>query len=62
MMTLWNRFQRRLDRHILWPECKKMADGDVTDARSIFMIHMTIDRAYRGWSDKKMIDYLRTLK
>jgi hypothetical protein len=62
MKRLWNAYRRWIDCLILWPVCKreaaKHADEELSMldiARGSFMVHTTIDPAWRDLTHEETI-------
>jgi hypothetical protein len=45
LINYWCAYQRRLDKEILWPICKRETES-LDDARNVFMVHVSIDPAW----------------
>lgn len=60
LVNWWRRRQRRVDLDILWPICKQKAEGDIAEARAVFMAHMCFDSAYEGMSQEETDEFIRT--
>lgn len=61
MIRLWRRYQRWFDVKILWPSCKKAAEGDRALAEHVFRMHMAIDNAYADMDEPARTLFVRSL-
>lgn len=57
----WRARLRAIDREILWPSCKDIAD-DIEHARTAFIIHAASDAAYADFTADELARYVRELE
>lgn len=55
LAAAYRAWERRFDLKVLWPHIKMLCEGDIDNARDVFLVHMEMDRAWTrdlSWDER----------